>query len=84
MAGGERGFGHKADNKYLEAEADTDMPILCEICLGDNPMVRMMKNSANGSYNNLPCTQEVSCFFFRWCLQCLWPTEDSVQVCIQL
>lgn len=48
MAGGERGFGHKSDNKYLEAEADTDMPILCEICLGDNPMVRMMKNSANG------------------------------------
>jgi hypothetical protein len=50
MAGGEQGFGHKSDNKYLEAEADTDMPILCEICLGDNPMVRMMKNSANGSY----------------------------------
>ena len=45
---GERGYGHKKDSTFLQAEGDVDMPILCEVCLGDNPMVRMMKNSSNG------------------------------------
>lgn len=39
---GERGFRKKTDVN-IEGWEESDFPILCETCLGDNPYVRMMK-----------------------------------------
>lgn len=52
----------KSDPTMLAGEADVKKPTLCEVCLGDNPMVRMTRKPAAKACNSCgrPMTE------FRW------------------